>query len=173
MSNLLAIDPGLDTGWALVDASGRLLACGLGENFPLYLATRVVIERPQVYQGRQSKGDPNDLITLAIRVGRYTERLERQGLSVEHVFPKQWKGTVDADVLCRRVYQSLSPADREVLDPVLVPLAPRTPFNPNDLVGTLTKGKRHNVIDGVGIARWSVGSRLTARFNVAAHEACG
>ncbi len=165
MTCTLAIDPGLDTGWAIVNEKGDLLSCGLG-NPPHSSAlvalgvSKVIIERPQVYVGRMSKGNPNDLITLAIQVGRYSERFAEW--PVEHVLPRAWKGTVDPDVLCRRVYAALSPSDRSILDPVLAPLA-RAPFSPE----TLTSGKRHNVLDAVGLARWSVGSRLAARFNVA------
>lgn len=161
MSRTLAIDPGLDTGWAIIDERGWLIACDLGEP-PLHLAAieRVIIERPQVYAGRQSKGNPNDLITLAIQVGRYTERFSR--FPVEHVLPREWKGTVNPDVLCRRVYSALSAEDRAIIDRILTPLA-QQPLSHE----TLTSGRRHNVLDAVGLARWSVGSRLAARFEVA------
>jgi hypothetical protein len=165
MSYTLAIDPGLDTGWAIVDERGVLIRCGLGDPPVFHLprvVAKVIIERPQVYAGRMSKGDPNDLITLAIQVGRYTERF--QHLACEHVLPRSWKGTVDADVLCRRVYAVLSEAERAILDPVLVPLA-RAPF----CTENLTKGKRHNVIDAVGLGRWSASQRLAARFSLASY----
>ncbi len=161
MTCLLAIDPGLDTGWAIVDERGALRACGLGDprTGPI-IVSRVIIECPKVYPARLSKGDPNNLITLAVQVGQYKERFK--AWPVELVFPREWKGTVDPDVLCRRVYAALSAEDRATLDHVLAPLA-RSPFAPE----TLTAGKRHNVIDAVGLARWAVGSRLAARFNVA------
>lgn len=156
--SLLAIDPGKDTGWARLDVSGVLIDCGLGDP-PRSDGCRVIIERPQVYRGRSSKGDPNDLITLAIQVGRYTERMVAQGSSVEHVIPHDWKGTVDPDVLCRRVAATLSAPERDLLYRVLAPLA-RRPMTDEHL----TSGRRHNVIDAVGIAKWSVGSRLAGRF---------
>jgi hypothetical protein len=135
---VLAIDPGRDTGWAFLDDARRLVMCGLG-NPPDSIRHPVVIERPQVYRGRGSKGDPNDLITLAIQVGQYKERAERSGSKVELVLPHSWKGTVDPDILCRRVVASLSEVECAVLF-------------------------RHNVIDAVGLAIWSTGSRLAGRF---------
>jgi hypothetical protein len=154
----LAIDPGRDTGWAIVDSFGELLMCGLGAPpaDPVGVE-RVIIERPQVYRGRSSKGDPNDLITLAIQVGRYLERYSTR--STEEVLPRAWKGTMDPDILCERVVDSLLPREYDILSPILEPLA-RKPLTRE----FLTAGKRHNVIDAVGLAKWSAGPRLAARF---------
>lgn len=146
---VLAIDPGRDTGWALLDAEGGLVRCGLG--MPPEFVGRVLVERPQVYQGRASKGDPNDLITLAIQVGRYTERYERTGCVVEHVLPHDWKGSLRPDVCLRRIYDSLPMPERALLDDVIRPLA-RKPLSAD----ALDEGKRHNVVDAVGIAKWSL-----------------
>lgn len=147
---VLAIDPGTDTGWARLD-EGKLVEAGLGcprlQRFhPL---SRVVIERPQIYRGRSSRADPNDLITLAIQVGMYTEVFADRG--VEHILPHTWKGTIDPDILCRRVWKSLDAEEQAFLGQVLAPLA-RKPFNE----ANLTEGKRHNVIDAVGLAKWSL-----------------
>lgn len=146
----LAIDPGRDTGWALLSVDRRLVACGLGDPRPcrMHPLTGVIIERPQVYQARLSKGDPNDLITLAIQVGRYTEAFD--AFTVEHVLPHDWKGTVDPDVLCHRVVASLDDAERALLFRVLEPLS-RT-----SLAKDVTAGTRHNVIDAVGLGKWSL-----------------
>lgn len=147
MADILAIDPGLDTGWALLE--DRVLKdAGLGDPPLLTFVGRVVIERPQIYP--RSKGDPNDLITLAIQVGRYKERYLARGCSVEEILPHTWKGSLDGDVCCRRIFASLSPEERAVLDPKLAPLA-RKPLS-EDIVA----GKRHNVIDAVGLAKWSL-----------------
>ncbi len=108
----------------------------------------LVIEVPQIYPGG-GKGDPNDLITLAIQVGRYTERYASRGRSVEHILPHTWKGTVDADILCRRVMASLPSAERALLEAKLEAFA---------------ECKRHNVIDAVGIAKWSLRRARAAVF---------
>lgn len=156
----LAIDPGRDTGWALLDTSGILVQCGLG--VPPAFIGQVIIERPQIYRGRASKGDPNDLITLAIQVGRYTERYDVPGGSVEHVLPHDWKGSVDPEVLCRRVVASLTECERQLLETVLAPLARKL------VRDDLTGGRRHNVIDAVGIAKWSVRRARAGIFSAAA-----
>lgn len=143
---LLAIDPGLDTGWAIL-LDGKLLNAGLGDPPAATGCTKVIIERPQIYP--RSKGDPNDLITLAIQVGRYSERFANR--EVEHMLPHTWKGTVDPDILCRRVWASLDAREKDLLGARLEPLA-RKPFSDK----TLTEGRRHNVIDAVGIAKWSL-----------------
>jgi hypothetical protein len=147
---VLAIDPGNDLGWAIVSAGRQLISCGLNDPPADFVGRKVVIERPQIYPGR-GKGDPNDLITLAIGVGRYTERYSERGKQVEHILPHTWKGSLDPDVCCRRVWNSLSPSEQDLLAVVLEPLA-RVPFS----FDSLTAGRRHNVIDGVGLAKWSL-----------------
>jgi hypothetical protein len=156
---LLAIDPGLDTGWAIL-LDGKLLNAGLGDPPAATGCTKVVIERPQIYQGRSSRANPNDLITLAIQVGRYTERFAA-GRDVEHLLPHTWKGTVDPDILCRRVWASLDEREKDLLGSRLSPLA-REPFNAENL----TEGKRHNVIDAVGLAKWSLKRARAGVFEV-------
>lgn len=146
---ILAIDPGRDTGWCLMNEDRQLLDAGLGEPPLAFVVDRVFIERPQIYP--RSKGDPNDLITLAIQVGRYKERFAARGCAVEEILPHAWKGTVDPDILCRRVWASLDAFEKGLLESVLRPLA-RKPLD----ISTLTDGRRHNVIDAVGLAKWSL-----------------
>ena len=138
---ILAIDPGLSTGWALLDA-GILIDCGLGDprSQSFCNLARVLIERPRVYPGPR-EADPNDLITLAIMVGRYSEAFEAKGFPVEHIFPRVWKGTVNADVLCNRVLDSLPQFERQLYE---------------SKVSKVAEGKRHNVIDAIGIGKWSL-----------------
>jgi hypothetical protein len=140
----LAIDPGIETGWALFDGrTRRLLACGAGERWPGPVA-RVLIERPQVYSARLSKGNPNDLITLAIRVGRYLERLGALGVPIDEsrdtVLPNAWKGQVPKGVHNRRVLGGLDPEDRATADRCLTPLA---------------NGLRDDAIDAIGLGVWA------------------
>lgn len=139
---LLAIDPGLDTGWAVFDDDKKLIACGLGQPNALDGAfTRdAVIERPQVYSQRLMKGDPNDLITLAIQVGQYKERLEARGAYVTLVKPHAWKGTMPKDVCNRRVLGRLAAPEMDVLEAIAAPTS-----------------KKHNVIDAIGIGLWKLG----------------
>jgi len=147
----LAIDPGRDTGWAVLREDGILSSCGLGDPPLAFNGHRVLVERPQIYRGRASKADPNDLITLAIQVGRYKERFMSRGCSVEEIIPHTWKGTVDPDVLCNRIVSSLTDDERCVLDSALLSVA---------------KSKQHNVIDAVGLGKWSVHRSRAAVFHV-------
>ncbi len=141
----LAIDPGSsraasNTGWAVLDATGALHACGAGPDFPVLSNRKAVIERPQVYTARLSKGNPNDLITLAILVGRFQERLEAAGVAVELFLPTTWKGQIDKDRHHPRVDAGLSAGERAIVD----------------RYGRATQGNRNdNVWDAVALAKWA------------------
>lgn len=134
---LLAIDPGNDLGWALFDG-GTLERAGL-RNPPVDAAHQAIIERPQVYRSSKSKGDPNDLITLAIGVGQMKERLESCGATVELVLPATWKGQIPKDIHHRRILGLLAPTEKTRLDACLSGVA---------------AGIRHNVLDAVGLGLW-------------------
>ena len=156
----LAIDPGKHTGWAVIGDAGELVACGLGDPPLDFGGARVWIERPQVYRGRASKGDPNDLITLAIQVGRYEERFAARGCQVDTVLPHTWKGSIDPDVCCRRIFASLTECEKALLERAIAPLA-RSPVHAD-----LTGGRRHNVLDAVGIGKWSLRRGRAGVFSV-------
>ena len=69
---VLAIDPGLDTGWAVL-RDGKLVNAGIGAppHAAILECTHVLIERPQVYRPGASKGNPNDLITIKTNEGKF------------------------------------------------------------------------------------------------------
>lgn len=136
---LLAIDPGVDTGWAVFTDIG-LIKAGLGESWPhLDQATRAFIEMPLIYAPKSGKGDPNkNIAPLILRVGRYFERLEARGIKVTLIYPRDWKGTIDGDIMTARILQGLTPEDRATLDRCLLSVA---------------KGKQHNTIDAVGLGK--------------------
>lgn len=136
----LGIDPGVSTGWAVLNATGGLEVCGKGETFPLLSNRSAIIERPQVYRAGKSKGDPNDLITLAIRVGRYQERLEAAGVPVKLYLPTTWKGQIDKSIHHTRVEATLTEREREIVYAVAK--------RPN------TRGYDDNVWDAVALAKW-------------------
>ena len=93
----LAIDPGNDTGWALFSHANGLITCGLGNPTHVRqvrdLAKTCVIEKPQIYNARRMKGDPNDLVKVAINAGEYGGVLKSLGVRVEYYTPHEWKGT--------------------------------------------------------------------------------
>lgn len=126
---LLAIDPGIHTGCAIF-VDGVLVHTFLGEPSATWKKPdRCIIELPQVY--RKDKANPNDLITLAVRVGRYVERV---GCPVDLIAPATWKGQLSKEVTKRRLQAALSPG--ELLN--------------------IPHASRHDVWDAVGLGRWYV-----------------
>lgn len=131
---MISVDPGNCSGYARWENS-QLVSCGVfdlrtDQTTPWYWDDdALVIERPQVY--RNGKGDPNDLITLAITCGKI-EALYRD---VQEVLPNTWKGNVPKDIHHRRILDKLSPRELAV-----IPFLPAT--------------KRHNMVDAIGIGLW-------------------
>lgn len=141
----LAIDPGSqdggrNTGWAVLDATGVLVACGAGPNFPVHASRKAVLERPQIYRASKSKGDPNDLITLAICLGRYVERLESAGVPCEVFLPTTWKGQIDKDRHHLQVDAALAEIERAVV---------------RKFGESTSKSRNDNVWDAVALAKWA------------------
>lgn len=144
---LVAIDPGKVTGVAVFEDGVlvRATVCDLEECLLLLentaplnrhrLSGDCVIEVPQVYPGQQQKGDQNDLIKLAIMVGRYEACATTQRFRVVLVKPRQWKGQLPKDVCWQRVRETLTPGELTKLE-------------------KLSKSKAHNMHDAIGIGTW-------------------
>lgn len=110
---------------------------------------RLIIECPQVYPGPQQKGGTkgqNDLIALAAVAGTIVGEL-REIPSVSRVLPREWKGTLDADEMTKRVRGRLSPTELARCEPC-------------------PKSLEHNLLDAVGIGLHAVG-RLEPRRVIA------
>jgi hypothetical protein len=143
----VSIDPGISTGVAFFDDAHVLTGAHLddprnlsgffiGQGMPRY----VVIEKPRVYTRVKSKGDPNDLITLAIRVGEYKQYFLSLGAKVNLVWPSEWKGQQDKTLNNARTVNALSSLER------------------NRLKGALhyvPTSKQNNVIDAIGLGKTS------------------
>lgn len=145
MSSLLAIDPGVSSGCA-VFRHGALERAWNGEPESAPgegWFDRVVIECPQVYRGGLQKGDPNDLIKLAVRVGRYVERLTPHAGVVELVLPAHWKGQIKKPTHHARMRRKLSETEGALLD--------RT------LAAVTTAKSREDVSDAVALGLWKLG----------------
>jgi len=145
---ILAVDPGINTGWARV-RDGRLSSCGLvraatpralrqmvEERSPF---DRLVVEKPQVYRSRKSRGDPNDLIDVAVFAGCVLGAADaaEERFAHELVVPRDWKGTIDKDVMIRRVLAWLREDERGVFERAGAPAS-----------------LAHNVVDAVGLGIW-------------------
>jgi hypothetical protein len=141
-TSLLAIDPGAHTGWALFLESGgwHLAACGVASptsDMPwpgTKTLDQVVIEDPVIYP--HSKARPADLMKLARIVGRYEERFAH-ARAIELVTPRSWKGSVDGDIMLKRIEAALTMADRTVYD-------------------LYSGGYKHNMTDAVGLGLWAL-----------------
>ena len=158
----LALDAGLNaSGWALFNR--RILErCGLlrsSERTPLLRAeetsialnrllpygetVELVVEVPQVYVQRKQKGDPNDLIDLALFIGVITKSVPHY--AAHTVLPRQWKGTIRKTrhlqeyIVHKRLMESLPDAEVERYADGLRRAPPHL---------------RHNVADAVGIGSW-------------------
>ena len=131
--DLLAIDPGMHTGWAGFSKED-LRSCGTGRP-PLRLASVVIVELPQIYPGHPVP--PNDLVNLAFLAGRYA------GASTGKIYtvaPHAWKGNLPKDVCNARVLAKLDAVERGIVEGCDVP-----------------KGQKHNVIDAIGIGLFFLG----------------
>lgn len=90
----------------------------------------VISELPQIYQGPKQKGDPNDLIDLALVVGRlYPDVLYK---------PREWKGQVPKDAMVKRIESKLTQEEKGRIEKCSASL-------------------RHNVLDAVGIGLFHLG----------------
>jgi Holliday junction resolvasome RuvABC endonuclease subunit len=120
-------DPRYTTPWA---GMGRTVANEVGR----IALDAVVIERPQVYVHSRAKGDPNDLITLALAAGAMigAMRATRTKLIVVEYKPAEWKGQVPKDVMTRRIKRSLTEDEHER---VRLPSASSLAHNVWDAVG--------------------------------------
>jgi len=149
---LVAVDPGKRTiALAVFDQSKKtMIGCQLTvldgvRNFFIDARrthTQVLIERPQVYLHQKLKGDPNDLIDVAIAVGQVAEMALANGCTVDSVLPRQWKGQRPKEVDNKVTLDHMFPHERHLLSRCGV-----------------IKSKRHNVLDAIGIGLWKLGRR--------------
>jgi hypothetical protein len=137
------IDPGEQSGWA-AGWNGVLVGCGLihvTKDRPLGLGLehgitgpgKFWIEDPE-FRRAQNRVDPNDLIALGRKVGRFQERLLILGFQVTLVRPSGWKGSIDKTIHHSRIAKELSRSERETVD-----------WSMKDVA----QGLRHNVWDAV------------------------
>lgn len=139
--NLLAIDPGKNTGWARFE-KGSLFSAGKGDprkEVVSHTLDLVLIEVPRWYP-RERGIDTNDLLDLSLLAGRYAGHYEMDLVPIELVYPRSWKGTLDWRICCERVIEELTPEEVAVL--------PRRPRK---------KDVDHNVLDAVGLGLWKLG----------------
>jgi hypothetical protein len=134
MGNILALDPGLHTGYAIFTL-GVLVKAGVvtpDEPVSVPRTYLVVIESPaRIY----SQGTVTSILHLARCVGRYQERYSDH--TVRLVEPREWKGTIDGDIMAARIKATLSADTRDKLP-------------------KMTKSVEHNMLDAIGLGQWSL-----------------
>lgn len=140
---VLAVDPGTKAvGWAVLSGyPRRLTSCGFVpvDVFPdCWYPSELVIEVPQVYPQRAWKGDPNDLIDVALAAGIVIGRVHCTKVRTPR--PHQWKGTCPKEIHQRRVLALLDMSERAILEGCGAP-----------------KSKLHNVVDAIGLGLWAAG----------------
>ena len=153
---LLAIDPGLDTGWALFTDAGELVACGLGDprmsdRHRVSEIRSVVIEQPFIYPRGQTK-NPNDVLALALNAGEWAG-LYRQWAEVKYVLPFQWKGSVPKAISHSRIWGKLGDTEKTVVD---LAMERGRSCTTKALGRPIASSRRHNVLDAVGLGLFAV-----------------
>ncbi len=145
--SLLAIDPGANQGWAFfqkLSGEWTLIRCGLGVIPASICPESVVIEQPVIYP--HAKARPNDIITLALAagttVGRLVARWPDLETNVHWVQPRAWKGTINADIMTRRIESKMGPVAMDMVKEL-----------------NLSASKRHNVVDAVGLGLYFLNAR--------------
>jgi hypothetical protein len=141
---MMFVDPGAHfCGVSRFTASGELLsahwatvdhACMIVKN-----ATGLVIEKPQVYASAFQKGNQNDLIDVAVTVGRiqqaYQDHYADEAIII---LPNKWKGTKKKLV---------------TIQDIIALAKERDEFSKVDLRG-VPKKEHEDVWDAVGIGYW-------------------
>lgn len=101
----------------------------------------VIIEMPEVYMPRHSKGDPNRSLTpLFLQTGAFIASF---GMRTKHatVLPKSWKGQTPKAIMIKRNQERLTSEERNHVE---LPKA---------------RSLQHNVWDAVGIGLHHLGRR--------------
>lgn len=148
---ILAIDPGRDTGVSYSPSSTTIVHAvsslySYAYAFKKYVRALegpvALIEVPRVYPERRAE-DPNDLITLAIRIGAYAEMLASLGFVCLGVEPRKWKGQLSKEAHHARLLRDFPTLAGEVARNVE------------------KESKRHNAYDAFGLLVWGGRNRGT------------
>ena len=137
---VLGVDPGKHKcGWGVYSANGiGLFGYTTAQGMPFeWDLDGVVIELPQIYTHRGSKGDPNDLIPLAFEAGKVAYRYKR--IPVVTRLPAEWKGQVPKTIMQNRLLEQMPDLEQ--------------------LLSVYTKEQRHNVYDGLMLAMYGYENR--------------
>lgn len=155
----LAVDPGARACGFAVFYGKTLVKCGLVRTRAKTTAGQamdfetlfhrhiqkhptLIIERPEVYNQRNQKGDPNDLIGLGLIGGVVAGAVQPKALVL--TLPKEWKGQTPKDIHHARIEAKLSPDEEARVSCAVAYGAP----------DTVPASLLHNVYDSIGIGLW-------------------
>ena len=136
---VLSVDPGAHAGQAFW-RDGLLRA--VSDDLDADRCDVIVCEMPFIYPQRKTRADPNDMIVLAVRVGRLLERYSEADAVTP--WPVQWNGGAKKAWTEIRVWEALDPRERDVL---------------RMATSLVAKGYQNNLIDAVGIGLWYLTDR--------------
>jgi len=123
MNKLITIDPGKTIGLACFE-SGELVS--VDEHKPKrlldaarfialccpYIPFDLAIELPQVYPVQRWKGDPNDLITVALQAGVILGAVYAYIATLYIIKPSEWKGSTPKAISKERTLAKLTAGER-------------------------------------------------------------
>lgn len=161
---MITIDPGVrGAGIAVWSLNNLVMACyvkpmrkdrgyGLAEDLAYnvemavkdYSPKLIVCEFPRFYGSTHQKGDPNDLIDVAVAGAAISTRLDSLISYIESVSPSDWKGNVPKQKMLVRIWKKLTEEERAV-------------------VQKTNKSDREDILDAIGIGLWKLG-RLNKRI---------
>lgn len=145
MSLIAAVDPGVTTGYCLIDTTqGLQWADALAHDdrhawLKFRGASSSIVEKPMIYP--VSKARPADIITLAVRAGEAGGRFAAINIPTRYVLPHEWKRSMPKNICHARILSKLTDTEKAVW---------------RDL-DRLPESKRHNAYDAVGIALFATG----------------
>jgi len=150
--SIIAYDPGMITGFAILKNSSTILDMGvirkpkeakeIGEILSYFSGEaaallkkhpilHVYVEQPVIYNKLQQKGDPNQILRLSQIAAALT-----MGCTSTFVTPRQWKGTTPKHISHSRILD-IFPEAKYFIDPI-----PKT--------------QREHAIDALGLAHWAI-----------------
>lgn len=147
MGLITAFDSGTYTGWAQC-LDGKIIGCGLilvqqnrpMRDLPPTLTGGVVFIEKPVHRRQGKTVDPNNLITLGIKVGRLQETYLVFGNDVKLIVPTDWKGSVPKEIQNARDENALNVSEALTVGRAMHEVA---------------DSYRNNVWDAIGIALWA------------------
>lgn len=157
--NLIAVDPGALKSALAYFRDGTLRHVKFIPTIDLLEGCawpdEMIIEKPQIYRRSKSKGDPNDLIDIALIAGAWWRA---SGGRAELVLPKKWKGDMEKPQCHARAWRVLTDAERELFVSKSFQTSSMVwDYIEHGVRGGAYKAEIHNLLDACAIGLWKLG----------------